>query len=44
MQIDSMSKDAADALQEDLAIDLDTPEHVELEKSELCAKTKLKSR
>ena len=44
MQIDSMSKDAADDLQEDLAIDLDTPEHIELEQSELCTKAKLKSR
>lgn len=44
MQIDSMSKDAANELQEDLAIELDTPEHIELEQSELCTKAKLRSK
>jgi hypothetical protein len=37
-----MSKDAANDLQEELAIDLDTSEHIELEQSELCTKAKRK--
>ncbi|KAJ1307870.1 hypothetical protein OPQ81_001950 [Rhizoctonia solani] len=39
---DTLSKAEADALLEDLGIELDTPEHVELEKSELCTKFRAK--
>lgn len=41
---DSLSSAEAAALFEDLGIEQDTPEHVELEKSDLCTTTKSKSK
>jgi 26S proteasome regulatory subunit (ATPase 3-interacting protein) len=39
---DSLSSVEAASLLEDLGVEQDTPEHVELEKSELCTKLKHK--
>ncbi|KAG8719979.1 hypothetical protein FRC08_001481 [Ceratobasidium sp. 394] len=38
MRTDTMSKDESERLMEDLGIELDTPEHLELERSALCTK------
>ncbi|KAG9128074.1 hypothetical protein FRC07_005214 [Ceratobasidium sp. 392] len=38
MRTDTMSRDESERLMEDLGIELDTPEHLELERSTLCTK------
>ncbi|KAG9104220.1 hypothetical protein FRC06_004437 [Ceratobasidium sp. 370] len=38
MRTDTMSKDEGERLMEDLGIEMDTPEHLELERSALCMK------
>jgi 26S proteasome regulatory subunit (ATPase 3-interacting protein) len=38
MRTDTLSKQESEQLMEDLGVELDTPEHIELEQSALCTK------